>query len=343
MTLGSPRAHRTPLAHSSHRADGFDADTALEQVFLGNDGTRVTLYPELGGKFGELEMVDRSWLWTSDRLPLRRPIPGSSYVSTADSGGWDECFPTLIPCVLPEEAGAFAGEELPDHGELWSEHCRIDVEPAVRDVVRCTWIARRLPALFERTARILDDGTLSLDYVVKSEAHAPLPFLWSSHPLFPLTAGTRLVLPEGAPVRVGIAIGVAVDDRMQQWPRLRLRDGSVLDASNPGARSGSWAIELFVETGDDGHDRHASLIEDDAELRFGWRGTTHFGLWLNHGGWTPLPHAPAYMNLRFGPCIGASDSLAEALAETHGAARSAAWLDVGERRAWSLQVSARRL
>ncbi|HEX7336364.1 MAG TPA: hypothetical protein VF252_04065, partial [Gemmatimonadales bacterium] len=57
----------------------------------------------------------REWLWRSDQIPLAPARPGASYVETADSGGWDECFPTVGPCPVP---GAPPGTPpLPDHGE----------------------------------------------------------------------------------------------------------------------------------------------------------------------------------------------------------------------------------
>jgi hypothetical protein len=70
-------------------------------------------------KLTNLRRLDgREWLWRGDQIPLAPPKPGASYVETADSGGWDECFPTVGPCPIP---GAPPGTPpLPDHGELWS-------------------------------------------------------------------------------------------------------------------------------------------------------------------------------------------------------------------------------
>ena len=57
----------------------------------------------------------REWLWRSSQIPLAPLSAASPY---AESGGWDECFPTVGPSPIP---GAPPGTpSLPDHGELVS-------------------------------------------------------------------------------------------------------------------------------------------------------------------------------------------------------------------------------
>lgn len=89
--------------------------------------TKVVIIPALGGKIASMEMAGREWLWTSDVISHQAPIDGASYVETADSGGYDECFPTVASCTLPAISGryaalslpnAYSGLALPDHGEL---------------------------------------------------------------------------------------------------------------------------------------------------------------------------------------------------------------------------------
>jgi len=59
----------------------------------------------------------------------------------------------------------------------------------------------------------------------------------------------------------------------------------------------------------------------------------NFGLWINRGAWTPLKRGKPYTHLSFEPCIGAPDTLEEAL----GAWKSAHWLEAGATRHWSLR------
>ena len=89
--------------------------TAAEFGFLELHGgeTRVVLIPSLGGKITELFMGGREWLWTSDVIPLARGIEGTSYLESGDSGGFDECFPTISSCRVPGWVRSFGGIELP--------------------------------------------------------------------------------------------------------------------------------------------------------------------------------------------------------------------------------------
>jgi galactose mutarotase-like enzyme len=78
----------------------------------------------------------------------------------------------------------------------------------------------------------------------------------------------------------------------------------------------------------------AALEEGDArlEVELDTREVPHFGLWLNHRGWTPFEGGAPYGNLAFEPCIGAPDPLSDALGDWD----SAAWLGPREMRRWSL-------
>src|SRR5918999_2431004 len=79
----------------------------------------VVAVPSIGMKLTNLRRPNgREWLWRSDQIPLSPPRPGAAYVETADSGGWDECFPTVGACPIP--GAPPESPRLPDHGELWS-------------------------------------------------------------------------------------------------------------------------------------------------------------------------------------------------------------------------------
>ena len=57
--------------------------------------SRIVCVPALGGSIVDMEIGGRQWLWKSDIIPFGPPQEGTSYVETADSGGFDECFPTV--------------------------------------------------------------------------------------------------------------------------------------------------------------------------------------------------------------------------------------------------------
>ena len=144
----SRRAASTP----ARLAKGVDAGASFGTVELRGGDARVVLIPALGGKIAELWFGERQWLWKNPQLAYRAPVPGASYVLTADTGGFDECFPTVAPCILPSLTKGFGGRELPDHGELWSQAPTLELTTAESGHrAQLRWQGAVLPYVFERT------------------------------------------------------------------------------------------------------------------------------------------------------------------------------------------------
>jgi galactose mutarotase-like enzyme len=304
----------------------------------------VTLVPALGGKLSEIHLAGRQWLWHNPRMPFALPQEGASYVRTADSGGFDECFPTVAECRLPTWVKGAGDVELPDHGELWSQEPTIVIETVdAGHRATCTWSGTRLPYRFTREVTVRPDGAIAFAYAVENTGPNRLPFVWSSHPLFPLTSETRIVLPEGARTRVWSQHGADFGGPLaeQRWPRMRA-SGTMADMSNPArALSQPYACKLFVELPPTG--TVLAIHEGSARLEITLDGAEvpQVGLWINHGGWSPFassrPFLPwkkpkPYFNFAIEPCIGAPDSLAEAL----GAWDSAHWIEPRSSTRWSM-------
>jgi hypothetical protein len=146
-----------------------------------------------------------------------------------------------------------------------------------------------------------------------------------------MTPQTRLMLPANARTRVyaqhGIdLLGVGAEHR---WPRVRMAGGEI-DLSRPDAVAKKYACKLFIDM----PEGSAAIEEGDARLtvEFDVAEVPNFGLWLNRRGWTPFRRRTPYLNMAFEPCIGAPDTLSDALGWWHGAH----WLDPGETRTWTL-------
>ena len=315
-------------------------------VELRGGDARVVIIPALGGKISQLWFGERQWLWRNPQLPYRAPEAGASYVLTADSGGYDECFPTAGACTLPSLVRGAGGRELPDHGELWSQHPELTLTTGeAGHRAHLVWTGERLPYRFERAVVVTPAGDVRCEYAATNLGALRIPFIWSAHPLLPLTSATRVVLPEGARLRVwaqhGVDLGGAGAEH--RWPRLR-SGGQLMDLSVPaGARKRPYACKLFVDLPPGRQTAH--VVEGDAMLtvRFDSAQVPQLGLWINHGGWNPLPKTswlpwrkPApYRNLGFEPAIGAPDTLTDAL----GAWERAHWLEAGESRRWTITWS----
>jgi galactose mutarotase-like enzyme len=318
-------------------------------VALRSAELEVVAIPSLGMKLTNLRRLNgREWLWRSDQIPLAPPRSGSSYVETADSGGWDECFPTVGPCPVP---GALPGTApLPDHGELWSAPW----SSSVYDQAEGTTLAGSargiaFPYEFQRQITLdPDDPVVRFRYLLRHTGDRPFPWIWSAHPLLNVQPGSVLTLPGVSQVKLAAVHGR--DDpslRSGQAPSLRsgqaLQEGDVV--SWPGAiggdsdrftfpEDGGWAIKAFGDLGSEGR----MMLTDPRrgerlELVVRQEEVPQVGVWINCRGWAPPGRTP-YYNLALEPCIGAPDRLDLAVTEWH----TAQTLNPGEVRAWSIDV-----
>jgi hypothetical protein len=155
----------------------------LDTLTLSAGGTTVEIVPALGGKVARLHLAGRDWLWTSDVLERRAPDPalaaddGASYVLTADTGGYDECLPTVGACRLPTTVEEYGGLALPDHGELWTQEAATERVRGAGGLPSAVtrWTGRRMPYAFSRTVTVTDDGAVRMEYALASTAIAPFP------------------------------------------------------------------------------------------------------------------------------------------------------------------------
>lgn len=325
---------RFPLPFRRAARPPFPSAADLGYVELRGGGSRVVIIPALGGKIAELELAGRQWLWTSDVLPWSPPAPSSTYQESADTGGFDECFPTLGPCRVPGWVRRYGGVEFPDHGELWSQAPALEIETT--EAGQCavtTWQGARMPYRLTRLARVDTAGAVSLQYHVANDGDERLPFIWSPQPMLPMTPATELRLPDGAAMRVHVAHRIQLGDHksQHQWPFVRA-GGKVYDFVHPYHVAKQYACKLFLDM-PEGQGR-AVLREGSVQLEvaFDQSSVPQFGLWFNKRGWTTLRGEKPPLVLAFQPSVGAPDTLSDALGDW----KRAQWLEPGEVRSWSL-------
>ncbi|MEO8200033.1 MAG: hypothetical protein ABI679_05870 [Gemmatimonadota bacterium] len=284
--------------------------------------------PALGARITNLRRLPgREWLWRSDQIPLALPVAGESYIETADSGGWDECFPTVGPCPMPGNPAL----QLPDHGELWSAPWQSRVyELAGGTAFTGTVQGSLLPYEFHREV-VLDhqDPVIRFHYRLRHRGLESFPFLWSAHPLFNVQPGTALTLPSVHSMRVDAAHG-GPEQREQDvaWP-LEGGGGSFVF---PGDRE--FAVKLFGDIGPSGRAILTDPVKGERlEFVIPPAQIGQVGLWINCRGWAP-PGMTPYYNLGLEPCIGSPDRLDDAVERW----RMAAVLEPGEVREWGFEV-----
>ena len=303
----SPTACRLETT-SWHGFDALVADNGL---------IRVTVVPALGGKIASLVHLrtGREWLWRNPVLEPQMARAGASYAAEHDLGGFDECFPSVAATRYPGDP--WDGAEVPDHGEIWSRHWTADTrcDGSVIDI-RLSTAGGRFPYRFERTLELRRDASfLTLAYTVTNQSPHPFPFIWSSHPVFHVTPGMKLVVP----LRQMRVYGSPQDrfgplGREVAWPLVTDTEGRHWDLATVPERTAGIAVKLWGQAPASG----VVALEDIGagaalRMRFDPAEVTHLGLWLNFGGWSGVPGADPYFNLALEPCIGAQDDLALAV------------------------------
>ena len=302
-------------------------------IALRSDELEVVAVPTIGMKLTHLRRLrGREWLWRNGQIPLALPQPGASYVETADSGGWDECFPTVAPSPLP---GAPADTPpLPDHGELWSAEWTSAVfDHAEGTTLESMARGTRLPYEFHRAVTLeRGEPVVRMRYRLRHTGDEPFPWIWSAHPLFNVQPGTSVELAGVRQVKLDAVHGrddLSRDD-VVSWPGAI---GGEPDRFSLPA-DGGWAVKLF---GDVGREGRMALTDPRAgerlELIVRPDEVPQVGVWINCEGWAPAGRRP-YYNLALEPCIGAPDRLADAV-ESWGTART---LAPGEEQRWALEV-----
>jgi len=300
--------------------------------------TKVTIVPARGGKITSLVLAGREWLWTGEPSFGRE---AGFQVSDWLEAGFDECFPTIAACTLPAVAGRYAaialpspysGLTLPERGELWSQRASFLLETREDGVyAACGWVGKRLPYRFARALQVHHDERIEIRYAVTNDGPDRLPFIWSAQPVLSVTKLSRIELPEGARVRVWSEHGINLGGpgAEHRWPRA-FSAGKAFDLSRPETLGRAYACKLFVDM----PAGMAAVEEPGArlEVSFDTLQVPYFGLTLHRAGGSSLVRRKSELQIGFGPSLGAPDSLTEAI----GGWKSAAWLEPGETRDWTV-------
>lgn len=313
----------------------------FEAYMLENGLVRCTIVPALGGKLASLIHLPtmREWLW---RNPHLEPRPGeydASYVERHDLGGFDECFPSVAATRYP--SFPWEGTAVPDHGELWALPWKAETFcDGARAEVRLVAHGVRFPYRFERTLHLdADEASLRLAYSVSNLSPFAFPFIWCAHPIFAATPGMKIV----APLR-DLTVYSSKEDRFGKlgrvvtWPLVSDVEGRTWDLGALPDPSAATAVKLYGRSPGQGYVALQDIVNGgELRLQFDPQEVTHLGLWLNYGGWSGVPGAPAYYNVGIEPAIGAQDDLA--LAVNH-------YKDYGElapngRKAWHVDLLVR--
>lgn len=202
----------------------------------------------------------RQWLVTG---PQSAQTSEDAVYGAGEAIGWDECFPTVLPCAHPAWAGP-----LRDHGALWGRKWAV-----VRAEPHCIETHFETP-LFKFVRVLTAQGaTVTADYRVSNLGTTPLPYLWSQHCLLATNPGERIVVQ-------GQSAMMAADQPFD-WPQHPDRDLRTI-----GPISEGFAIKAYATApGGASGGASAAVIGPGGGLRFDWTDLPALGIWLCYGGW----------------------------------------------------------
>jgi hypothetical protein len=279
----------------------------------------------------------REWLWRNPHLPLRKPPADATDFGAFDAGGWDEVFPTVNPCRVPNSAWGNRG--LTDHGELWFRPWQVlvaSVDPRAGATITLAVDAFDLPFRFERTLTLTDGlAPLTASYSVTNKSTMPMAFIWAAHPLLAIEPGDSFCLPEGTRVRYTGIVGLELPTNLTEfaWPILPLASGDSLDLSRAPQPSTRFAIKLFAENVQGNAIRVANRDQTEVvRLHLEQTHATHIGLWLNYEAWSGA-NTPPYYNAGVEPTNFPHDDLSVAARDRSSELAPGASCD------WELSVS----
>jgi hypothetical protein len=281
-------------------------DPLPQAATLMSDRLTLTVDCAFGARVTDLtdRATGRQWLLTGPRTD---DTSDTAIYRGAASRGWDECFPTILPCSDPAWGGA-----LRDHGMLWGRPWAvIDAGP------------QHLTTMFDgahiQFTRRLTIGAAEVKacYTLTSSRSAPVPYMWSQHCVLRVTPADRLSV-EGHG-------RMTADSTTFDWPNYPTRDLTRVGAANEG-----FVLKAYALTPAAGM---AQVTGPQGGLRFDWDGAQvpALGLWLDYGGW---PQEGPLHQVALEPTTAAADDLAGATAL--GQAR---WLAPGETHSWSVRLT----
>ncbi len=310
-------------------------------IALEGGDSRVEIVPALGGRVRSMHLFGHEWLFQGDDASL--PRAGRPVMSAA---GWDECAPSAGGGAMPEWVKGVGGRALPVGGEARLQQPETSLHTDHEGhKVTCIWRGERMPWVLARTVLVRPDGAVEARYEARTTGTDRLPFLWSAFLLMPLTAKTRLRLPDGGRLRIASLTGAAMKGEVMEgegkWPRLVL-DGRSRDLSSPWSVPKRTQLHAWLDMA--GGRSMIQLWQDDVRLTVttDGAGVPYCGFFVDrdgthHGSRRRITGrrsgSPA---LALSPSLGAPDTYSSALGEW----QSMTWLVPGEPRRWTMTIRA---
>jgi galactose mutarotase-like enzyme len=254
---------------------------------------RFVTVPSMGAKIVSLfdKRTSREWLVA----PVGRDFKPAAYgaqFDQQDMSGWDEMFPTISACPYPVDGG-YKDVLLPDHGEVWS--LPWEVEAATDNSITLSTSGRVLPYRLTRTARVLNEGRVRLEFEALNTSTEPLVALWAAHPQFAVDAETRIRLPDSVEQVVNVYSPPTwgIHNQIHPWPDVQTEDGQHINLDRIGAPDLHLCRKLYLPP--EQPVNWAALQQGSAGdwIRLSWEAVQvpYLGVWVDEGAFNTISTA----------------------------------------------------
>jgi galactose mutarotase-like enzyme len=292
-----------------------------EDVLLESSVIALACTPRSGARIVSLRDKRNGREWLAQGAKTYRPDE-SALFGAREAAGWDECFPTVLPCNA--EATPWR-RRLRDHGDLWGREWSIGRQ--TESLIETSFEGREF--LFRRVIELVGHN-VEIRYAVRNLLDEPLPCMWALHALYAVEVGDRiLVEPDGGAMTLTSCLveGKQWTTDAMRWPVAHADKPVDLDVVHPA--SARMAVKAYLNCGER---RAAKIIGKQGGLEVRWDlNNDSLGLWLNYGGW---PEPGDLHHIALEPTSSPADDLLAAMDLGR-----AATLVAQSERAWGVTLS----
>lgn len=262
----------------------------VEAVVLESEALQLAVVPGFGAKIASLvhKRTGRECLFQAAGERFRKAAYGARY-ETGEVTGFDEMFPTITECFCDVEP--WAGVKMPDHGEVWSLPWECELSESE---VRTSVHGVRFPYALTRTISFARADSVLLRYKVENLSACDLPAMWSAHPLFNMTPGTRLIFPPSARHIINTVPGPALGNYGERFdfPNALTKESRAWDLSRIGPPERKLFFKyFFLDPLEEGFVIiHDPTTRETIALVWPVEQIPYLGMWVNEGGWQDSYH-----------------------------------------------------